>query len=586
MKNIEKLGSVPSLAKPIRGNVDPLANLNYGKIIDHALQRFLTHEEFLKVTTGYRRSPWSESALDTDLEKLDCDSFDVLKDCHYYAAIEHTRKLFQPKALLRPVHFADLRLYPWKLSTSVGAPFATSKEWNQYVNEKFDKGFTKPYYRDLFAEAHGESLLPTMIDRRMTKRNLYNEMFFINRKNIHMIKDGKTTNEHGHDLRYWNTAFARQHLVLAEDEDKVRLVFGAPSTLLMAELTFIWPLQASLLDRGEESPLLWGYETTTGGWSRIYRWAHAVMPRYNFVATLDWKRFDREARHTVISDIHSLIMRPLFDFSHGYHPTIYYPDSSEADPTRIENLWNWMTNATLTTPLMLPNGDLLKFNHSGIYSGYFQTQILDSMYNCVMIFTILSKMGFDLEKVAIKVQGDDSIFLMPHDFNYLKGSFLQFFSYYARTYFGSTLNMEKSEILPSLEGAEILKYRNHGTMPYRDELQLLAMLRHPERTVSLSALMARSIGIAYANCGNSTRVYHICEDIYNFLLKGGYSPDPHGLPGGLRYRQDYVPSSAEVDISHFPTYHETVRLLQEPSRPLLTEQHWPVQHFLGVPGKS
>ncbi|AXY93817.1 hypothetical protein [Echinochloa crusgalli partitivirus] len=586
MKNIEIIGYKPSLAKPIRGNVDPNSNINYGNIVDYALRKYLTNEEFTIVTRGYRRSQWAEDSLKSDLDKLDSDYFPVLKDTHYYNAIEHTRKLFKPDSLLKPIHFSDLRHYPWQLSTNIGAPFATSKSWNEYVIQKFDEGFTKSYYRDLFREAHGESLLPEMIDRRMTKRNLYNEMFFINRTNIHLIKDGHTTNSSGHDLKYWNTAFARQHLVESHDEDKIRLVFGAPSTFLMAELTFIWPLQTSLLYQGERSPMLWGYETTTGGWSRLYKWASSRMPRYDFVATLDWKRFDRDARHTVISDIHQLVMRSYFDFNNGYHPTIHYPDSTGANPQRIENLWNWMTDATLTIPLMLPDGKILRFKHSGIYSGYFQTQILDSMYNCVMIFTVLSRMGFDLERVEIKVQGDDSIFLMCYPFITLQNTFLQMFAHYAKIYFGSTLNIDKSEILPSLENAEVLKYRNHGTMPYREELQLLAMLRHPERTVSLPSLMARSIGIAYANCGFHSRVYQICEDIYNFLKAGGYSPDPHGLPGSLRYRQNYVPGYSEVDISHFPSYFETVRLLQEPTRDLVSEKHWPLKHFIGIPGKS
>lgn len=586
MKNIEIIGCKPSLANPIRGNIDPESNVHYGNIVDYALRRYLNADEFDKVVNGYRRSQWDPNGLEADLIKLDSDYFDVVKDAHYYRAIEHTRKLFKPDTPLKPIHFSDLRHYPWQLSTSIGAPFATSDDWKDYVNEKYESNFTKSYYRDLFREAHGISLLPTMVDRRMTKRNLYNEMFFINRKNIHLIKDGHKSNENGHDLKYWNTAFARQHLVESHEEDKIRLVFGAPSTFLMAELTFIWPLQISLLARGENSPMLWGYETTTGGWSRLYKWANKTVPQCNFVATLDWKRFDREARHTVISDIHQLVMRTYFNFSDGYHPTVHYPDSTGANPRRIENLWNWMTDATLTTPLMLPNGDILRFRHSGIYSGYFQTQILDSMYNCVMIFTILSKMGFDLERIAIKVQGDDSILLMAYLYETLKPSFLRFFAHYAKAYFNSTLSIDKSEILPSLENAEVLRYRNHATMPYRDELQLLAMLRHPERTVSLPALMARAIGIAYANCGNHTRVYQICEDIYNFLKAGGYSPDPHGLPGGLRYRQNYVPGYAEIDISHFPTYFETVRLLQEPVRDLVTEKHWPQTHFIGVPGKS
>jgi hypothetical protein len=584
MQNTQKIGHKPSLAKPILGNSD--INPAYVDIVDHALRRFLSAEDFHQVTQGYRRSPWNAEALNHDIDRLNSTEHSVLKDEHYWKAIEHTRKLFSPKEKLLPVHFADLRHYPWQLSTSIGAPFATSKTWNEYVNQKFDTDFKKPYYRDLFAEAHQTSLDPEMIDRRMSKRNLYNEMFFINRKHIHLIKDGKKTNTSGHDLRYWHTAFARQHLVKSTDPDKVRLVFGAPSTLLMAELMFIWPLQASLLDRGEESPMLWGFETTTGGWSRLYAWANKALPRYESVVTLDWHSFDKDARHTVIKDIHSHVMRPLFDFTHGYHPTHDYPNTEETDPQRLENLWHWMTDSILTTPLMLPNGDLLRFNHSGIYSGYFQTQILDSMYNSVMIFTILSRMGFDLDKIAIKIQGDDSIILFLVLYATIVFTFLQFFQHYASIYFGSTVSANKSEIRPSLEGAEVLKYRNHGTMPVREELQLLAMLRHPERTSSLNSLMARTIGIAYANCGNSTRVYQICEDIYKYLETGGFTPDASGLPGALRFRQNYVPGYDLIDISHFPTYFETVRNLQNPTRYLLTEKHWPQRHFLGIPGKS
>nr|BBA66577.1 RNA-dependent RNA polymerase [Pear alphapartitivirus] len=586
MRNTVVVGNIPTLARPLHGNPDPGSNPAYGETVDHALRRYLSPEEFDTVVHGFRRSPWNQDALNDDIAKLNSLEHHVPKDEHYYRAIEHVRKLFSPEKKLRPVHFADLRHYPWQLSSNIGAPFASSKEWQSYVSDKFAKGHTATEVRDLFKEAHGIPLEPEVIDRRMTKRNLYNEMFLINRKNIHLIKDGRKTNDHGHDLRYWNTAFARQHLVEENDPDKVRLVFGAPSTLLMAELMFIWPLQVSLLSRGPESPMLWGYETITGGWSRLHTWANQALPRFESVVTLDWSRFDKDARHTVIQDIHTLVMRPMFDFENGYHPTKFYPETPGTNPTRLENLWNWMTNAILTTPLILPDGQVLKFVHSGIYSGYFQTQILDSMYNCVMIFTILSRMGFDIDKVAIKVQGDDSIFLLLAHYITIKDSFLPFFTTYAQHYFGSTVNIRKSEVLPSLEGAEVLKYRNHGTMPKRDELQLLAMLRHPERTSSLSSLMARAIGVAYANCGNYTRVYQICEDVYNFLAEGGFTPDPFGLPGGIRYRQNYVPSYVQIDIGQFPTYFDTVRHLQDPQRIILTDKHWPGSHFIGIPGKS
>lgn len=592
MQNIKVIGYYPKLATKIHGTTE--TNPFYLEVVDNALKKFLSDEEFDKVTTGYRRSPFTSDSLQKDLERLNSTEHTVIKDEHYWKSIDKVKRLFSPKEKLRPVHFADIRLYPWELSTNVGAPFSTSKSWQSYVKHKVDPHYKVPpvyqekftdfrHKRDLFEEAHPNMHLDAR-DQRMSKHNLYTEVFMINRKHIHRIKNGETKSPTGHDYRYWNVAYARQHLVESSSEDKVRLVFGVPWLLLMAECMFIWPLQASLLSNGENSPMLWGFETLLGGWNRLYAWSLRTCSSFLSVFLLDWSGFDRYARHTVLKDIHTYVMRPMFTFEEGYWPTQDYPDSP-TDPERLENLWNWISHAVLSTPLMLQDGTLIEFQHSGFYSGFLQTQILGSMYNAVMIFTILSKLGFNIEKINLKLQGDDSIILMLYHVSTLFAmSFLSMFSYYAKKYFGSIVAEQKSELLPSLETAEVLKYRNHAGMPYRDELELLAMLRNPERRSDLASLKARSIGIAYAACGAHPRVYQICEDIYEFLsLDDSIGINPFGLPGGLRYRSRYVPGDWNIDLSHFPTWFETVRHLNDPARSLLDDKHWPRKHFIGTP---
>nr|BCY26952.1 RNA dependent RNA polymerase [Rhizoctonia oryzae-sativae partitivirus 1] len=590
------IGFKPSLAKAIKGNIQDNQVIEaYHHVVDHALYRFLPHSEAHEIIHGYRRSPWNEDALKKDIDRLNSIEHNVSKDEHYWKAISYVKKIFTPEVPLRPVHFADLRHYPWKLSTSIGAPFATSKEWNSYVVQKFhgykegfaESTFTKSYYRDLFAEAHkGQSLDPPMVDARMSKRNLYNEMFYTNRKHIHNIKDGRTTNDAGHDLRYWHTAFARQHLVKADEDDKVRLVFGAPSTSLMAELMFVWPVQSWLLSLKEKSPILWPYVTLTGGWHRFVNFASKFCPQFGLVLTVDWRGFDRYARHTVIRDIHSHILRPMFTFEHGYHPTQDYPNTEETDPQRLENLWNWMCDSILTTPLMLPDGTLIRFQHSGIFSGYFQTQLLDSVYNLIMLFTILSRLGFNLDDVYAKVQGDDSIILIVCCFLMVSNWLIEMFRYYAKFYFGAILNDKKTEVHPSLEHVEMLKYRNRGGMPYRDRIELLAQLRHPERAITYQALMARAVGIAYANCGSDPLVYQICEDIHQYLSKLGVKPDPAGLPSGVRFVQDYLPGQTTIDVQRFPSYFETCSHLLDGYEEQPSQGYWPRSHFIGIPGRA
>jgi len=415
------------------------------------------------------------------------------------------------------------------------------------------------------------------------------------KKNIHYAKLGKKETDSGHDFRYWNTAFARQHIVERRPgilaQPKVRLVFGAPFTLLTSELMFIWPLQVHLLLMEQDSPMLWGHETILGGWYRLRGYLASQAPSDKLVATLDWSGFDRDARHTIIKDIHTHVMRPCFDFSKGYHPTRYYRDSSKPNDDdlpidiKLENLWNWMTDAIVTTPLLMPDGTMLSFQHSGIYSGYMQTQILDSLYNMVMIYTILSRMGFDITQVKLKVQGDDSIIVIIYCYLLIMASFLYLFAHYAKLYFGAKLSEEKSEIRDTFEGAEVLKYRNHNGIPYRDELQLLAQLRHPERSTTQEALASRCIGIAYAACGQLPRTYAICENIYNYLtVTKGITPKQSELDFYFRYLEMSSGQVFKPSAGTFPSHFETLKHLMDGYQPLANQQ-WPVDYFIGLPGR-
>lgn len=558
MQNLHHIGYHPNSQ---RINFEKAPNEHYINVVLHALKHHCPPDMYNEVVNDFRRSQFSEESLLYGIRKMDTPEHQVIKDEHYYKALDVMNEHFRPKQTLYPVHYADLRLYPWRLSTNIGAPYNLSKHWINHVKSKLKLGLTT--------------------DARMTKRNLYNEFFVTNRYLMHLLKEGHTTDTFGNDLRYWNTAFARLHLVGTTDPDKVRLVFGAPTLFLQAEMPFIWPISISLLNRGDSSPMLWGFETIIGGWYRLRNWFATNHPRLNTYFTLDWSGFDRDARHTVIADIHN-VWSTWFDFD-LYWPTRLYPHAIP-DNDHMRRLWKWMTNSVLSLPLLLPDCRLIRFRHSGIFSGYLQTQLLDSCYNMVLILTVLSRMGFDIRKVALKVQGDDSIggfleIIPPALFP----SFLAQFKYYALLYFGSTLNDKKSEISSTLENLEVLKYRNHGGIPYRSEPELLAMLLHPERSQRLDALMARSIGIAYANCGHSPLVYNVCEDIHNHLESSGFTPSPLGLPDAhrLMFYGAYEPTF--YPLTHFPTYFETVSRLLDKTRPLVDTRHWDTSHFIGTP---
>jgi hypothetical protein len=147
----------------------------------------------------------------------------------------------------------------------------------------------------------------------------------------------------------------------------------------------------------------------------------------------------------------------------GYMPTVNYPGSI-TNEWRLKNLFDHMNQAVKHTPDLLPNGDLYVRQHCGIASGFFQTQILGSMYNSLLLFTILRENGIKVEDIATKVQGDDSIiaineFVPPS----MHQTFLDALAATALKRFDAVPNTKKSRISNTLNGLPVLEYTNrHG----------------------------------------------------------------------------------------------------------------------------
>lgn len=303
-------------------------------------------------------------------------------------------------------------------------------------------------------------------------------IFTHNREKIHRIKDGYIKDRQGNDLRYYNQAHARAHLLKSEDPDKIRMVFGVPKLLLMAEAMLLWPIIRHLAEK--DGPMLWGFETLKGGWYATHRWFSTKRPSISTFLALDWKSFDKKAQFTVIDDIHD-VLKSYLTFDEGYHPTIYYPNST-SKAERTNNLWKWMTNAIKHTPDVLPNGDTYVRQHAGIASGFLQTQLLDSMYNALMLLTILSKLDFNIDRLHIKVQGDDSILgLLEYIHPLHQQNLLDMIAFEADRYFGATMNTKKSKISSSLEGLPLLGFTNRMGIPFKERDELIANLLYPER---------------------------------------------------------------------------------------------------------
>ncbi|BDB07477.1 RNA-dependent RNA polymerase [Tulasnella partitivirus 2] len=511
MQNLRILGYQPRFLTPNASfapsqqiSFSPRQEEHHRKIVRRALRKYGSKELIDETIHGYRRSAGDDIAAEKDFLKTDQPYVDLKRDFHYKRALRLTEKLFRPSRQLRPISFPDLRFYPWNLSTSAEAPFTIKKRWYEHVRTK---------------QAGGD-----VENSRMSFHNLYNEIFHENRRRIHMIKDldRQFWEEDGTPKPYyWAELHTRAHLVKAEKEDKNRAVFGVPKLLLMAENMFIWPLMSEYLNMRVDAPLLWGFETIRGGWKKLRRDIRSKSRGANTFISADWSGFDHKALHAIIDDVHHM-WRSWFTFDDGYQPTNVYPDSSTGgySSDRIDNLWNWMTWNIKHIRIRGASDALYQWQFNGIASGYQQTQLLDSFVNCIMLLTVLSEAGIDIDspEFYIRVQGDDSIICFRERKFHLEGKhFLAKISMMAKERFNADLSPDKTTYGDNLNDLEVLSYKNRNGIAYREEAELLAHLLYPERPRAYEALAAASVGIAMASMGCSRSVYLICRDIHMHL---------------------------------------------------------------------
>jgi len=209
------------------------------------------------------------------------------------------------------------------------------------------------------------------------------------------------------------------------------------------------------------------------------------------------------------------------------------------------------------TPILLPNGEKYIWRHNGIASGFQQTQLLDSFVNTIMILTLLSKAGVNIESLNffLKIQGDDSLSCFAERlFQIEDQNFLRRLAELALEYFNAELNIKKSQISDTLNDIKVLGYSNKLMKPYRSDEDLLAHLMFPERSHGLPELASTCVGIAWASLGCSTIVYSVCKDIHSFLTdKLMVTPNEKSFSWLLQMGQDEIP---DFPIERFPTYDE------------------------------
>jgi hypothetical protein len=423
----------------------------------------------------------------------------IERDEHYSYALKVAEDKFRPPNKCRPVHIFDIRHhYPLNRSTNAEAPFSTN-----------------PTFRKM--------LPPNTPTRTGEMLNIITDY---TRQWHHEIKDG-TAN---FDKYMFPMLLHLKPTVFHIDKpNKIRAVWGVPKPWIWAQIMFHWTLFAAYRRNPKSYPLLWGYETATGGHLRLNAELFHSYRRASYMM-LDWSQFDKAVPHEGADDIMD-ITETYIDFDHGYIPTQDYPDTESTwtplKAQRLRRLYAWTKYSYRHSKLALPDGTLLTRKFATLPSGLYTTQYFDSFWNVIMITTIMSELGFDKSRYFLKVLGDDSLIalslMIPANQH---ADFLLQFAEVAQRRFGATLSPEKSSMSNNINKVEVLSYTNHSGLPYRTNVSLLARLYHTTtRNPTPSKSMATAIGIAQASYGMHHDVYYVCKDIYDHYASQGFTPD-------------------------------------------------------------
>jgi hypothetical protein len=356
------------------------------KVVIHALRHELFGWDAEHIINSFFLPDDVESLVYETMQKGNLPPHSVPRDIHYQRGRQRSFEMFAPPFLVRPVHFADLRFYPWNWKPSAERPYTTDPKYHKYLVTLYNAG--------------------EINNTRKNFGNMKDIIFVKTREEIHYIKRQPVSPGTPLLYNYPMTAHAKPVLSERGKDPKVRLIYGVPKLHVLGKAMFYWPIiNYHKYCKREDTPLLWPYVTILGGWHRLN---HDLLTLYfNTYFTVDWSGFDFTALFDVIRDINN-DDRAMFDFDNGYIPTHAYP-VSPANPQHFQNLWDWLCEQDLAMKFVMPDGSTWIRLHRGIPSGLFTTQWLDSRYNMVMLLTILDRMGFDISTIFIKVQGDDSI---------------------------------------------------------------------------------------------------------------------------------------------------------------------------------
>jgi len=350
--------------------------------------------------------PFRRRQLQSYLSQMSEPQTHVVFDDHVASILEHQgfhwdedpRSIYEPEQL-----YTSLKRY------------ATDWDEFEYLDSHMKYGFSMAY--KIFAKPKGCDCLPTLTTTEVISQALK----LSKSSGIPMMTTKAESLTYSVDreeqvrqrLKAPNPCVAYKR---TQAGNKTRLVWGYPLEMTIMEARFARPLINQFKRR--RSPMAFGMSKTELG---------AIIHRYDVdspgkIVALDYSGFDTTISKTMIKYAFRIL-------------STWFTEEDCAE-FGYDNLVSYF----IKTPIVMPDGHLYRGKEHGVPSGSYFTQLVDSIVNVALCYTLSSRFGFKFCSYSLLVLGDDSIFnIQSGDVDLLAwASYLE--------EFGLRLNVNKSFI--------------------------------------------------------------------------------------------------------------------------------------------
>ena len=285
-----------------------------------------------------------------------------------------------------------------------------------------------------------------------------------------------------------------------QKNDKTRLVWGFPYSMTVVEGLIAYPANEHF--KKWNTPMAYAKTSLAIG-SKL----RVGSRRKKYCYSLDMSQFDASISSTLIS--------------HAFNIIGSWFNLDELEPTTGEtygDILNLISRYFVTTPIVMPDGNVYKGKRHGVPSGSYFTQMVDSIANTILCGAISSYFNLGINRRDIMVLGDDLLFFTDHKVS------LNAISEYANRTFGIKVHdSEKSEIFKSGDIIHFLGRDWDNGNPDLDINEVIQKMVYPESFRKYSKdpqVRARQVRLLIASYASTYRsAWRILESEVNPALR-------------------------------------------------------------------